>query len=114
MREYNNRLITVLSYSVLMKPLEEVKSGKVNESQMAHGRWKIRDDRNVELMFNGIEHVAVLRENYTQMILLKPLQFPPTVATLIESDEKIQVADITGNWDWKHDGRHKNGDIIIH
>ena len=48
------------------------------------------------------------------MILIKPLQSPPSVATLLESCDKIRVADITGNWNWKHDGKHKNGDLIIH
>ena len=60
-----------------------MKSGKVTDvsrNEILHGNWTIRDDRNVIMNFDGIEHVLILTHQYEQMVLISPLRYPPSNA----------------------------------
>ena len=52
-------------------------------------------------------------------MLISPERQPPSTAVLVERITKIQLeklaksGTIAGRWDWKQNGLHRNGDIIL-
>ena len=87
---------------------------KKEKPEETHGHWRILEDRQVYMYFEGTEHFLILTEKYETMILMKPFRSPPSTAQLIEKSGKRIMPDITGKWNWLHDGVNKNGDIILH
>ena len=78
------------------KKLENSGSHAVSITEVSHGNWMIRDDRNVIMNFDGIEHVLILTHQYEQMVLISPLRSPPSNAVQLKKSDKLRIDDISG------------------
>ena len=78
------------------KKLENSGSHAVSINEVSHGNWMIRDDRNVIMNFDGIEHVLILTHQYEQMVLISPLRSPPSNAVQLKKSDKLRIDDISG------------------
>ena len=82
------------------------------------GRWFTLPDGKLCIHFNNIKHIMVPTSDYKHLILIEPDRFPASVATFVErlkvqNETEQDTDEILGEWNWRHDGVNRQGDLIF-